>query len=163
MSMRDLISWGRNGSQSPAVYRNHEQDQFLSLHREMNRLFDDTLRNFGFGQQLASRGGWPSLEVSETDREIRIAAEVPGVESKDVDVLLEDGVLILRGEKRAETEDKERQFSERFYGRFERRIPLAYEVDEDKIDASFKNGILKVTLPKTTNAQSKVKHIVVKG
>lgn len=80
-----------------------------------------------------------------------------------IEVLLDDGVLTLRGEKRSETEDKDRQFSERFYGRFERRIPLGYEVEEDKVAAAFKNGVLTVTLPKSPNAQSKVKRIAING
>ncbi|RVA73907.1 Hsp20/alpha crystallin family protein, partial [Mesorhizobium sp. M7A.F.Ca.US.006.04.2.1] len=61
------------------------------------------------------------------------------------------------------TEDKDRQFSERFYGRFERLIPLGYEVEEDKVNAAFKNGVLTVTLPKTERAQAKAKRIAING
>jgi HSP20 family protein len=85
------------------------------------------------------------------------------MEEKDIEVLFDDGVLTLRGEKRSETEDKDRQFSERYYGRFERRIPFGYEIDEDKIDARFKNGVLFVTLPKTAKAQSQAKRIAIKS
>lgn len=92
-----------------------------------------------------------------------MTAEVPGMEEKDIEVLLDDGVLTLRGEKRSETEDKDRRFSERYYGRFERRIPLGYEIEEDKIDACFKNGILSVTLPKTAKAQSQAKRIAIRS
>lgn len=92
-----------------------------------------------------------------------MTAEVPGMEEKDIEVLLDDGVLTLRGEKRSETEDKNRQFSERYYGRFERRIPIGYEIEEDKIDARFKNGVLSVTLPKTAKAQSQAKRIAIKS
>jgi HSP20 family protein len=74
----------------------------------------------------------------------------------------DDDVLTLRGEKRAESEDKERRFSERYYGRFERRIPLGYEVEQDKIDARFKNGVLTIVLPKSERAQSQVKRIAIK-
>ena len=97
------------------------------------------------------------------DKEIKVTAEVPGMEDKDIEVLLDDGVLTLRGEKRSETEDKDRQFSERYYGRFERRIPLAYEIEKDKADARFKNGVLSVTLPKTAKAQSQAKRIEIKS
>ncbi len=76
-------------------------------------------------------------------------------------MLLEDNSLVLRGEKVSETEDKNRQFSERFYGRFERRIPLSTEVDESKANATFKNGVLTVTLPKS--AKAKTKRINIKG
>ena len=93
----------------------------------------------------------------------KVTAEVPGLEEKDVEVLLEDGVLTLKGEKRSETEDKDRQFSERFYGRFERRIPLGYEVEDDNVSADFKNGVLTVALPKTERAQAKAKRIAING
>ncbi|MEZ2224594.1 Hsp20/alpha crystallin family protein [Rhizobium sp. RCC_161_2] len=169
MSVRDLIPWGRNnGSQVPSILRDDDRDPFLSLHREVNRLFDDVLRGFGsglpsFGNGSAFRAGWPSVEIAEADKEIKVTAEVPGLEEKDIEVLLNDGVLTLKGEKRSESEDKDRQFSERYYGRFERRVPLGVEVDEDKVDASFRNGVLTVTLPKTEKAQSQVKRIAIKS
>lgn len=78
-------------------------------------------------------------------------------------LLLDDGVLTLRDEKRSKTEDKDRQFPERFYGRFDRRIPRGYEIDESAAEAGFRNGVLTVTLPKTEKAQSQVKRIPIKG
>jgi HSP20 family protein len=169
MSVRDLIPWGRNnGNQVPTTFRDGERDPFLSLHREVNRLFDDVFRGFGsnlpsFNGASAFSGGWPSVEISDGQKEIRVTAEVPGLEEKDIEVLLDDGVLTLKGEKRSETEDKDKRFSERFYGRFERRIPLGYEVQEDKVDARFKNGVLTVTLPKSEKAQSQVKRIAIRS
>lgn len=169
MSIRDLIPWGQNnGNQAPSVFRDGERDPFLSLHREVNRLFDDAFRSFGsglpsFGGLSAFGGSWPSVEISDGDREIKVTAEIPGLEEKDIEVLLDDGVLTLKGEKRSETEDKDRQFSERYYGRFERRIPLGYEIEPDKVDARFKNGVLTVTLPKSAKAQSQVKRIAIKN
>jgi HSP20 family protein len=100
--------------------------------------------------------------VSETDKEIKVSAELPGLEEKDVKVELANGVLAISGEKKTETEDKDRLFSERYYGRFERRIPVE-DVDEDKVSASFKNSVLTVTLPKAPQAQPKVKRIAVNG
>ncbi len=88
---------------------------------------------------------------------------MPGLEEKDIELVLDDGVLTLRGEKRSETEDKDKQFSESFYGRFERRIPVGREIVEDKIDARFKNGVLNLVLPKTEKAQSQVKRIAIKS
>ncbi|HXF87788.1 MAG TPA: Hsp20/alpha crystallin family protein, partial [Xanthobacteraceae bacterium] len=102
------------------------------------------------------------IEVSETDKEVKVTAELPGLDEKDVQVELSNGVLVIKGEKRTDTEDKDRLFSERFYGRFERRIPID-EVDEDKVAASFKNGVLTVTLPKSMQAQQKVKRIAING
>ncbi|MBX5152163.1 molecular chaperone Hsp20 [Rhizobium sp. L9] len=169
MSVRDLIPWGRNnGNQMPSLLRDDDRDPFLSLHREVNRLFDDVFRGFGPGLP-SHRGaggfgaGWPSVEISDTEKQIKVTAEVPGLEEKDIEVFLNDGVLTLKGEKRSETEDKEKQFSERYYGRFERRIPVGTEVKEDQVDATFKNGVLTVTLPKTEKAQSQVKRIAIRS
>jgi HSP20 family protein len=165
MAMRDLVPWSRGGS-VPA--RRSEDNPFMTLHREMNRLFDDVFRGFDLAPFGSERvfdrltRDWPSLEVSETDKEIKVSAELPGLEDKDVKVELANGVLAISGEKKTETEDKDRLFSERYYGRFERRIPVE-DVEEDKISASFKNGVLTVTLPKAPQAQSKVKRIAVNG
>lgn len=168
MSVRDLIPWGHSSNQAPTVFREEDRNPFISLHRGVNRLFDEVFRSFDgrlptFGSLTSFRAAWPSVEISETDKEIEVTAEIPGVEEKDIEVLLNDGVLTLKGERRSETDDKDKQFSERFYGRFERRIPLGVEVEEDKIDARFKNGVLSVVLPKSAKAQSRVKHIAIKS
>ncbi len=166
MSVRDLIPWGRGSSQMPSIYQDVERNPFLSLHREMNRLFDDVFRGLdmpsaAFSRLPATGTNWPSVEISDTDKELRVIAEVPGLAEKDIEVLLEDGVLTLRGERKSEMEDKDRQFSERFYGRFERRIGVGSEIEQDKVNASFENGVLTVTLPKMENAQHKAKHIAI--
>jgi HSP20 family protein len=164
MAIKDLIPWSNRG-RDVSVRRGDETNPFLTLHREMNRLFDDVFRGFDltpFGNDrfLDRAMGWPNIEVSETDKEVKITAELPGLEQKDIEVELANGVLAIRGEKKTETEDKERLFSERTYGRFERRIPVD-EVEQDKINASFKNGVLTVTLPKSPAAQQKVRRIAV--
>jgi HSP20 family protein len=165
MSVRDLIPRSRGSDQAPTTYRGADMDPFLSLHRDVNRLFDEVFRGFDtpslFGRMRTGNGGWPSVEVSETENDIRVTAEVPGLEEKDIEVLLDDGVLTLRGEKKSETEDTGRQFSERYYGRFERRIALGREVEEDNVAATFKNGVLTVTLPKTAKAQANAKRIAI--
>lgn len=167
MSIRDLIPRGRESSGAPAPYGRGEDSPFMSLQREMNRLFDDVFRDFGrqpfgFGQSSMTTR-WPSVEITEVGNDMRVTAEMPGLEDKDVEVLLDDGVLILRGEKRSENEDKDRRFSERFYGHFERRIPLGRDIDQDKINAQFKNGLLTVTLPRSAEAESRVKRIAING
>lgn len=161
MAIRDLIPWNRG--RDITVRRDAEPHPFLALHREVNRLFDDVFRGFdlapfGMADRLFDRANWPKLELSETDKELRISAELPGLDEKDIDVTLANGVLVIRGEKRTETEDRDRRFSERFYGRFERRIPVE-EIDEDKVTASFKKGILTVTLPKSATAQQRIRRI----
>lgn len=162
MNMRELLPWSRRGSAVPSAFRD-EQNPFLALHREMNRLFDEAFHGLDhptspFGSSFWG-AGWPNVEIAETEKEIQVTAEVPGLEEKDVEILLEDGVLTLKGEKRTESRDKDNQFSECFYGHFERRLPLSAEVAEDRVSASFKNGLLRVTLPKTERAQSKVRRI----
>jgi len=162
MNMRDLIPWGRTQQTVPTRYRD-EGDPLMTLHREMNRLFDDVFRGFDmapFGS-MGRMASWPNVEVIENDKDVRISAELPGLEDKDVEVLMGDGVLTIRGERKSEIEDKDRAFSERYYGRFERRIPLAWEIEEDKVDASFKNGVLTVTLPKSAESRSEMKRIAI--
>jgi len=129
-------------------------DPFLSLHREMNRLFDDVLRgSFGVPVQSGEQGGgmmMPHMDVSETENEVRICAELPGVSEKDVDVSLSDDVLTIRGEKKFERKDETENyhFVERSYGTFQRSLRLPYAVDPNQVQASFENGVLTVTLPK---------------
>src|SRR5215208_2227163 len=164
MAIRDLIPWGRESRSSvPSTFRGDEGNPFLALHREMNRLFDDVVSRFDvpsvFGRGAAM--AWPSIEVVPSDKDVKVTAELPGLEDKDVEVLVDEDVLTIRGEKKAETEDKERRFSERTYGRFERVIPLPFAVEQDKIAASFNNGVLTVTLPKSEKAQEKAKRIPV--
>ncbi len=163
MPIRDLIPWNRGRDVS--VRRGEEFNPFLTLHREMNRLFDDVFRGFDLAPFGSDRFfdramGRPNIEVSETEKEVKVTAELPGLDEKDVEVELANGVLAIKGEKKTETEDKDRLFSERYYGRFERRIPVD-EVEEDKAGASFKNGVLTVTLPKSAKAQDRVKRIAI--
>jgi HSP20 family protein len=165
MTIRDLIPWNRGRDIS--VHRSEEANPFLTLHREMNRLFDDVFRGFdlvpfGSNRMFDRAFGGPNIEISETDNEVKVAAELPGLDEKDVQVELANGVLVIRGEKRTETEDKDRLFSERTYGRFERRIPVE-DVQEDKVRAAFKNGVLTVTLPRSAGAQRAVKQIAING
>jgi HSP20 family protein len=164
MAIKDLIPWSNRGREVST--RREETHPFLTLHREMNRLFDEAFRGFDLlGTDRffdRSTGGWPNIEVSETDKDIKVTADLPGLEDKDVQVELANGELAIRGEKQTETEDKDRLFSERYYGRFERRIPVA-DVEEDQVNASFRNGVLTVTLPKSPSAQQRVKRIAING
>lgn len=155
MNVRDLIPWSRQSSTAPVQYQNQD-NPVADFRREVDRLFEDFLRGglpslgFGLGHSLAR---WPNVELSETDREVRITAEVPGMSEKDVELLMEDGVLTIRGEKKSETADKDRGYSERYYGRFERRVALPSSVEEQGANATFKDGVLAVTLPKSAEAE----------
>ena len=164
MAVRDLIPWGRSRSSVPSTVQQTENvSPFLTLHREVNRLFDDVFNRFegGMPSVLGRAASWPSIEVNASGDELRVLAELPGMDEKDVEVLVEDDVLTIRGEKTSETEDKDRRFSERYYGRFERSIALPFEVEDDKVRASFKNGVLTVTLPKSPKAHERAKRIAI--
>ena len=152
MNVRDLIPWSRqtSGNPSPVPYREGEMSPFFSLRREIDRAFDDLFRMPSFTGPGTMT--WPSVEVTETDGEVRISAEMPGMTEKDVELTMSDGVLSIKGEKKSENEDKERGYSERWYGRFERRIALPSGIDEAKAEASFRDGLLTVTMPKSAEA-----------
>jgi HSP20 family protein len=162
MAIKDLIPWNNRGREV-GLQRSTEVHPFFTLHREMNRMFDDVFRGFDiapFGQtQALDRLGWPQIDVDETDKEVRITAELPGLDEKDVNLEIANGVLSISGEKKSETEDKARRFSERYYGRFERRIPLE-DVEEDKVSAAFNNGVLTITVPKSADTK-KVRRIAI--
>lgn len=167
MAIRDLIPWSRHENRLPASVnaeqREREEHPILSLHREVNRLFDVVFRGFGVPSLVGAERAlsWPHVELGESAQDIRVIAELPGLDEKDVDISLEEGVLTLRGEKKSEVEDKERGYSERSYGRFERRIGMPTGIDGDRASARFKNGVLTVTLPKTEAANENVRRIPV--
>lgn len=128
---------------------------FQSMRREMDRLWDSffqrTRRTEEEGEYL------PALDVCETKDQILVKAEVPGVEPKDLDIFLSDGVLTLKGEKK-EHEGEEGvscHLTERSYGAFSRSIQLPSSVQSDKIDASCKNGVLQIILPKSEEARTR--------
>jgi HSP20 family protein len=169
MAITDLVPWKKNETSVP-VRRRRDEDAFLDLRSQMNRLFDDFFeRPFGLspflGESDLMSDFAPRLDISETDKEINIAAELPGLEPEDIHISLDHNTLTISGEKRAEKEEKGKRFYrvERSYGSFHRSIPLPNEVNEDKIDAAFKRGVLKIKLPKTQVAQQQSKRIAIKS
>jgi HSP20 family protein len=130
--------------------------EFERMRRDMDRFWDSFLE--GGLRKRGEEGEWlPSLDVAETKNELVVKAEVPGMDPKDIDISLSDGVLTIKGEKRQEKEEKEADYHvvERSYGSFLRSVQLPKEVQSDKISASYKNGILRVTLPKSEEAKKK--------
>ena len=128
--------------------------ELATLREQMDKMWD---RFFGEWPSTESfRGEWaPSLDVSETKGEIVVRAEVPGMEAKDIDISLANDVLTIKGKKEQEKEEKEENYHriERSYGSFSRSIRLPREVQSDRIKASYKNGVLKITLPKSEEAK----------
>jgi HSP20 family protein len=146
----ELTTWKPFGELTP--FR-----EFDRMSKEMDRLLDFFLEG-GLRRRTEEAGEWlPSLNVAETKNELVVKAEVPGMDFKDIDISLSDGVLTIKGEKKQEKEEKEADYHlvERSYGVFTRSIPLPQEVESDKISASYKGGVLKVTLPKSEETKKK--------
>jgi len=145
--------------------RPSEYDPFRDLQLEMNRLFDDVFSGAPVlhrADRSALAGAFmPRVDVSETDNEIKISAELPGMEEKDVAVEVDGDSLLIRGEKREEKEEKIRNWHcrEQSYGTFERYIPLPASVEGNSAKATFKKGVLSVTVPKKASEQNKRKAI----
>ena len=149
-------------------------DIWQSFRSEMDRLFD----RFGFPSlrrvfdiepawRSASSFSFsvPAIDMSEDEKAYKISAELPGIDAKDIDVSVSGDMLVLKGEKRQEKEEKDKNyhFSERAYGSFQRAFDLPASVDRDKVAADFSKGVLTITLPKTAEAQKPQKKIEIKS
>lgn len=141
---KSLIPWNKKESEHPIV----------SFREKMDNLFEDFFSNFqnmSFWPMPFEKSDFlPRIDVSESEKEIHVTAELPGMTDKDIEITLENNVLMVKGEKKQEEERKERNYYhvERRYGSFYRSIPIPAEVDTEKIDASFKNGVLNIVVPK---------------
>jgi HSP20 family protein len=133
-----------------------EISMFGSLQREIDRLFDDFTRSVGMYETQALNLV-PSVDVTENDKQIEIAVELPGLERKDVEIAVEDDLLTIRGEKKIESEQKDDKknvhLAERSYGTFYRVLQLPAGVDPSSIKATMSNGVLKLTIPKPAKSQ----------
>lgn len=152
---------------SPEVRRDLWEQPFLELRRATDRLFDDFFKRFRW--PIAERRGpldltadifrteWPHVDIDETDEEIRITAELPGVDKDSIDISMTDERVTIRGEKKGHEEKKGRGYHrlERSYGSFQRSFHLPCEVVTDRVDASFKDGVLTLVLPKAEGAKAK--------
>jgi HSP20 family protein len=149
---------------------------FSSLHREIDRLFDDFVRGFGTLAGQIPADVVPSIDVVETEKDIEITAELPGLERKDVEITLEGDTLTIRGEKRSETrqpsergeqgqqvqgdqagngQNKRVHLAERNYGVFYRVLAVPAGVDPSTIEATMSNGILKIRIPKSEHSEAR--------
>jgi HSP20 family protein len=140
-------------------------DPFSAFRREMDRLVDSFGRDFGGPPSGRAGTMMPSIDISETDAELKVEAELPGVDQNDVEVVVSDNLLTIKGEKKAEKEEKKKDYHlvERSYGGFARQITLPFAAEPDKAKASFKNGILTVTLPKPPEMKAKARKIAIKA
>ena len=150
------------------VIRRPNEEPMAAIQNEMNRMFDQfftdpfSILPIATGRLTAEFS--PRVDISETDTEVKVVAELPGMEEKDISLSFEDNSVILSGEKKSDLEEKGKTFHrvERTYGSFQRVIPIGVEIDEDKAGASFKNGVLTITLPKAPEAVKQAKKITIK-
>ena len=130
----------------------------LSIRDEVNRLFDNFFTGLPERRRGLLEGEWaPSVDIAETDNEVVVTAELPGVKQDDVDITITDDVLTLKGEKKEEKEVKEKNYHriERSYGSFQRSVSLPAGVQADKVKATYKDGVLHITVPKAEEAKPK--------
>ena len=169
MAIKDLIPRINRGRESMPVRRG-EYDSFREFQRDMNRLFDDLFTDFPLarpwgGEREAGLAAAfsPRVDVSETDKEVKVSAELPGMDEKDITVEMEDDAITIRGEKKAEREEKGKNWHrrEQTYGLFRRVIALPASVEGAKAKASFRKGILTVAVPKREEEQAKRKTITI--
>jgi HSP20 family protein len=121
------------------------------------RFFDRFFDDFGLPELSEDKQWLPTIDVSETDDHVIVRAEVPGMDKKDINITMSDGLLTIQGEKKQEKEEKKEnyRFVERHYGSFSRSLRIPNGVDADKIDASYKDGVLKVAVPKSEPEKSR--------
>lgn len=171
MRLRELTPWRRGGLGRVDV----EERPFDTLRRDMeafHRNMDHLFENFMGGRsRIVLPESWatgemaPHLDETEDETAYHVNVELPGMDEKDVDVTLSDGLLTISGEKKLEEEEEAERFyrRERACGTFRRTLAIPGEVDEKKIKAEFHKGVLTIDLPKTKAAQEKVRHIEVKA
>jgi HSP20 family protein len=147
MTLRDLIPWKRNIDISIEKGSSHPLQHF---HWGIDRLFDDFMEHWDWPATAENGVLSPRTDVSETDKEVTVTAEMRGLDEQDIDVSLERDALVIRGKKETKKEDKEKTFYhlERTYSSFYRRIPLSCGIDDKKMKATYKKGLLTVHLPK---------------
>lgn len=164
MDFKSLMPFARPG----ALLRGGETDPFSALRREMDRMFDEFSRGFG-GLATESENGFlvPRMDVAESDAGLEITAELPGVDPKDIKLDVADGVMTLRAERKTETEKKDEKkryhLVERREGSFLRRFSLPFEPDQDKMEAQFDKGVLRVSVPRSAKAEAQKKTIPIKS
>lgn len=150
MTGKHITPWHHRRGSELDVRR--DTDPILRLQREMNRMFETFFDNpFGAMRSMEGFEGFaPNIDVYETDREIRMDVELPGMDEKDIDISLRNNILTISGKRENEETEKEKSYyrHERSFGSFRRSIQLPEEVDDQRIEASYSKGILKVVLPK---------------
>lgn len=168
MQISDFIPWGRDKNQPPANNNTGSGNPLAKLQHDINDVFEDFWRRTesGWNGRTSPMGMFgPSTDIAETEDGVEVAIELPGMSEDDIDISLSGDAMTIRGEKKIEHEETRKGvfLSERSYGSFYRTIPLSPGLDTDKAEAKFRHGVLTVALPKSAEAQAKVKRIPVKA
>lgn len=163
VDLKALVPWRNNKPQMPATGEDFF-DPFVTFRREMDRMFDDFFGG-GFLGAHGKQGVTPAVDIDETEKEVVVTAELPGVSDKDVEVTLAGDILTIRGDKKAEHEEKngDSYYVERRFGSFSRSLRLPFDVSDEKVDAKFKDGVLTIHVPKPAELQKSVRKIEVKA
>ncbi|WP_446009067.1 Hsp20/alpha crystallin family protein [Candidatus Electrothrix sp.] len=141
---------------------------FSQLHNEMDQRFEQMFREFGMGpprlSNMANGMLKPTLDLSASENEYIVNVEIPGVDEKNLKIEVEKNTMIIRGEKKQEKEEKEKSYyrQERFYGSFQRILSLPEDADQDGIKATFKQGVLNITMPRKALPKADVRQIAIK-
>ena len=164
MATKNILSRARN-SKNLAV-RKEEDYSAVSFLQEMNRMMENFFQGFGPAiRQERPAAFMPSIDVIDTDKEIKVTTELPGLEQNDIDISITKDMLTIKGEKKAEKEEGGKGFykMERSYGAFNRSIPTPADIDTGKVEATFRKGVLTINLPKTEKALRDAKKISIKS
>ncbi len=183
MDVKKLVPWNWFKKEEEDSVRNvpvrHSDPQgtfyspLMQLHQEIDRIFDNMFRTFAgwpfggepvMGQAAVAGILKPTVDIAASDREYTISVEVPGVDEKDIQLELAGNTLTIRGEKKKEHEEKNKNFyrMERAYGAFQRVLSLPEDADQDSIEASFKKGVLTITIPRKAQPQAETKKIEIR-
>ena len=169
MDLKSLVPWRNNNKSNVPATREDYFDPFVTFRREMDRMFDDFFTGSGGGRALQTAGGGggvtPTLDVAETDKEVVVTAELPGLSDNDFEVTLTGDLLTIKGEKKSEHEEKngDATYMERRYGSFVRTVRLPFEGGNEKVAAKYEKGVLTLRVPKPAEAQKAVRRIEVKA
>lgn len=187
MDIKKLVPWNwfkteeANARKTIPVRREDAQEQGVALpvalqnfHREFDRIFDQAFRGFGIEPSLFDGVLWPrvtdgmlkpTLDLSATDKEYTVTVEIPGVDEKDVKLEIANDTLTIRGEKKHEKEEKDKSYYrvERSYGSFQRVLSLPEDADKEAVKATFKYGVLTISMPRKVLPQADIKKIEIKS
>ena len=165
MTYKNLFPIQHNSYNKPDHY--NTDYPFFTIGKDMNGFLNPLSPDF-FGNSFIDfhplkKDRFPKVDIAETKDNFLITADLPGIDEKNVNITLDDRILTIKGEKKTDTEDKQGEFysRERSYGEFQRSFEVPETIDENKIDASFSNGVLKVKMPKTPEAKKEVKKILI--